>query len=373
MRPLEDVLVLDFSSLVPGPLATLILAEAGARIIKVERPGGGDEMRSYQPRWAGESSNFALLNRNKESISLDLKNPRDRARLEPLLAKADVLVEQFRPGVMDRLGLGYDDVAEINPGIIYCSITGYGQDGPLRDEAGHDLNYIAKSGMLALSRGTVETPVIPPALIADIAGGTYPAVMNILLALRKRDRSGAGSRLDIAMAENTFTFLYWALGTGAATGRWPGNGRDLVTGGTPRYRLYAAADGIMIAVAPIEQRFWDIFCEAIGLDAAWRDDSRDQDGTAAEVARIIASRTSDEWEQTFAGKDCCCCVVRSLEQALADPQFLSRRLFDHQVSHAGSSMPALPVPVSGPFRGEPSGGTVPALGGANPSVLARDE
>lgn len=373
MRPLEDVVVLDFSSLVPGPLATLILAEAGARIIKVERPGSGEEMRSYHPRWAGESSNFALLNRNKESISLNLKDPQDLARLEPLVARADVLVEQFRPGVMDRLGLGYEHVSKINRKIVYCSITGYGQNGPLRDEAGHDLNYIAKSGLLALSRGTPVTPVIPPALIADIAGGTYPAVINILLALRQRDRTGAGSRLDIAMADNTFTFLYWALGTGAATGEWPGNGSDLVTGGTPRYRLYAAADGVMIAVAPIEQRFWNIFCEIIALDPSWRDDSQDMAGTMREVKRIIASRPSADWERLFAGKDCCCCVVRDLKDALDDPQFRSRGLFDHRLSHEGLSMPALPVPVAPAFRGDPAVGTVPRVGGANASALAAEE
>ncbi|MBX5473155.1 MAG: CoA transferase, partial [Acetobacteraceae bacterium] len=153
MRPLEKLLVLDFSTLLPGPMASLILAEAGAEVVKIERPGRGDEMRGYVPRWGAESTNFALLNRGKQSIALDLKNKADRARLQLLLERADVLIEQFRPGVMERLGLGYAEVAAVNPRLIYCSITGYGQNGPKRDVAGHDLNYIGDTGLLALSMG----------------------------------------------------------------------------------------------------------------------------------------------------------------------------------------------------------------------------
>jgi alpha-methylacyl-CoA racemase len=365
MRPLEGVLVLDFSTLVPGPLATLLLAEAGAEVIKVERPGRGDEMRSYEPRLEDESVNFLLLNRGKKSIAVDLKSQAGREKLRPLLERADVLVEQFRPGVMDRLGFGYEAVATINPRIVYCSITGYGQSGPLRDAAGHDLNYIAKTGLLALSMGTPETPVVPPALIADIAGGAYPAVMNILLALRERYITGTGRRLDVAMTDNLFTFMYWAQGAGLATGTWPGNGADLVTGGTPRYRLYPTADGRMVAAAPIEQRFWDTFCDIIGLDPRWRDDGRDPAGTTAEVARVIGSRDAAAWEAVFEGKDCCCCVVRGLEEAFGDPHFGSRGLFSHDVKHAGASIGALPVPIDRGFRGPPRALETPELGQHN--------
>lgn len=189
-RPLEGVKVLDFSTLLPGPVCTLILAEAGAEVIKIERPGAGDEMRTYVPRSGADSVNFALLNRGKQSIAIDLKDPDQRERLMPLIREADVVVEQFRPGVMDRLGLGYEALAQINPGIIYCAITGYGQSGPRSLVAAHDLNYVSESGMLSLTAGADGAPVLPPALIADIAGGAYPAVINILMALRERDRSG---------------------------------------------------------------------------------------------------------------------------------------------------------------------------------------
>ena len=351
MRPLDGLLVLDFSTLLPGPMATLLLAEAGAEVVKIERPGRGDEMRGYAPRWGADSTNFALLNRGKRSITLDLKNPAGRERLEPLLARADVLVEQFRPGVMDRLGLGYDAVSARNPRLIYCSITGYGQTSPKRDVAGHDLNYIGDAGLLALSHGDAARPVVPPALIADIAGGAYPAVMNILLGLMRRGATGRGCYLDVAMTDNLFPFLYWALGQGAATGAWPGNGTDLVTGGSPRYQLYPAADGRIVAVAAIEDRFWAVFCEAIGLEPALRDDAQDAPATARRISEIIAAAPSAHWREVFARADCCCSVVATLQEAVADPHFTARGLFTRQIANGqGGRMPALPVPVDPAFR-----------------------
>jgi alpha-methylacyl-CoA racemase len=364
MQPLEGILVLDFSTLLPGPMATLLLAEAGAEVVKVERPSG-EEMRSYRPRWGRESVNFALLNRGKKSLALDLKSDEDRKKLAPLLARADVIVEQFRPGVMARLGLDYDDIARINPRVIYCSITGYGQDGPKRDVAGHDLNYIGDAGLLALSMGDAERPVVPPALIADIAGGAYPTVINVLLALQLRQKTGRGSYLDVAMAKNLFPFAYWALGNGLGVGKWPENGRERVTGGSPRYRLYPTADGKIVAAAPLEQRFWETFCEILALDPGLRDDARDPDATARAVANIIREKPAEEWQKRFAGRDCCCSIVTTLEQTVTDPQFRDR--FAHRlVNEAGTQMPALPVPIDESFRAPPDAAqSAPALGAHN--------
>ncbi len=351
MRPLEGVLVLDFSTLLPGPMATLMLAEAGAEVVKIERPEMGDEMRHYHPRWGSDSSNFALLNRGKRSLALDLKDPWARERLAPLLARADVLVEQFRPGVMARLGLSYDAVAARNQRLIYCSITGYGQTGPKRDVAGHDLNYIGDTGLLALSSGDPARPQVPPALIADIAGGSYPAVLNILLALRAREVTGRGCHLDIAMTDNLFPFLYWAMGQGAATGRWPGNGTDLVTGGSPRYQLYPAADGRIVAVAAIEDRFWAAFCTAIDLAPELQDDARDPEATRRGVAALVAAQPSEHWRAVFAQADCCCSIVATLAEAMADPHFVARGLFTYRlVNDSGATMPALPMPIAPQFR-----------------------
>lgn len=349
--PLDGLLVLDFSTLLPGPMATLMLAEAGADVVKIERPGTGDEMRTYTPKWGPDSVNFALLNRGKKSVALDLKNEMDRARLMPLVARADIIVEQFRPGVMDRLGLGYAAVSAINPRIVYCSITGYGQTGPKRDAAGHDINYIGDAGLLALSLGTPGQPVVPPALIADIAGGTYPALINILLALRERDRTGRGTHLDVAMSEGVFAFLYWALGEGERTGRWPGSGNALVTGGTPRYRLYPCADDRFVAAGPIEQKFWLAFTSAIGLEPDLVDDSRDPAATTARIAAIIRSEPSAHWRPLLADADCCCTIVATLQEALADPHFRARALFEARVAGLdGATQTALPMPIAPHFR-----------------------
>jgi crotonobetainyl-CoA:carnitine CoA-transferase CaiB-like acyl-CoA transferase len=363
--------VLDFSTLLPGPLATLLLAEAGAEIIKIERPGSGDEMRSYLPKFGPSSVNFALLNRGKRSVAIDLKAPDAAARLHPLIECADVVVEQFRPGVMDRLGLGYEALSAINPRIVYCAITGYGQTGPKAQVAAHDLNYLAESGLLGLSAGADGAPIVPPALIADIAGGAYPAMINILLALRERDSSGRGRRLDVAMADNLFTFMYWALGNGLAAGEWPRPGSELVTGGSPRYQIYRTRDGRFLAAAPLEQKFWANFCEAIGLDPQWRDDARDPAGTKDAVARSAALRTSIEWRERFAGRDVCCAIVASVEEALADPHFRARGLFARRLVADGREIPALPVPVDISFRGETASLGYPALAADNDLIADR--
>jgi alpha-methylacyl-CoA racemase len=350
LRPLQDVLVLDFTTLLPGPMATLLLAEAGAEVLKIERPGGED-MRRYAPPWGDDGVGFALLNRGKKSLMLDLKDPAERARLMPLIARADVLVEQFRPGVMARLGLDYDSVAKINPRLVDCSITGYGQNGPKRDVAGHDLNYIGDAGLLALSMGPQDKPVVPPALVADIAGAAYPAVMNILLAMTERQKTGKGRHLDVAMTENVFPFMYWALGEGQATGRWPGNGDCLLTGGTARYHLYPTRDGKIVAAAPIEQRFWVVFCRLIGLEADYIDE-KDPAATVKRVAEIIRAHDAEHWRARFEGEDCCCSIVRSAQDALADPHFAARGVFAHRlVNVQGGSMPALPVPIDAGLRG----------------------
>ncbi|GJD53104.1 Acetyl-CoA:oxalate CoA-transferase [Methylobacterium crusticola] len=374
MRPLDGILVLDFSTLLPGPMATLMLAEAGAEVVKIERPGSGDEMRRYDPAWGRDSINFALLNRGKKSLALDLKDPAARTRLRPLLERADVIVEQFRPGVMARLGLDYAQVRTLNPRVIYCSVTGYGQTGPKADVAAHDLNYIAETGLLSLSLGDPARPVVPPALIADIAGGAYPAVINVLLALQERARTGRGRHLDVAMTDNLFPFLYWALGNGQAAGAWPGNGTDLVTGGTPRYHLYPTRDGRVVAAAPIEQKFWDAFCGLIGLEERYRDDARDPAATLARVRDILAGEDAATWAARFSGQDCCCTVVVGVREAMEDPHFRSRGLFAHVLSGAGGeSLAALPVAIDPGFR--PEAGTplaAPDLGEHTEAYLGDD-
>jgi crotonobetainyl-CoA:carnitine CoA-transferase CaiB-like acyl-CoA transferase len=370
-QPLDGVRVLDFSTLLPGPVCTLVLAEAGAEVVKIERPGMGDEMRTYQPRVGLDSANFALLNRGKRSIAIDLKAAGAAERILSLVREADVVVEQFRPGVMDRLGLGYEAMKAANPRIVYCAITGYGQHGPRADVAAHDLNYVAESGMLSLAAGDDGAPVVPAALVADIAGGAYPAVINILLALRARDRSGVGCKLDISMSDHLFTFLYWAMSEGEVSGSYPGPATGLVAGGSPRYQVYRTKDGRFVAAAPLEQRFWANFCRVIGLDAALIDDAKDPHATKQGVAASIATQTADEWRAAFEGEDLCCSIVASMREAIADPHFRARGLFDRKVATDAGLLTAMPVPVADAFRSpEPSLG-YPRLGEANDDLIAK--
>jgi alpha-methylacyl-CoA racemase len=349
-QPLDGIFVLDFTTLLPGPLATLMLSEAGASVMKIEHPRG-EEMRAMGPFAEGESAPFALLNRGKMSLELDLKNPDDLTKLRPYLENADVLVEQFRPGVMERLGLGYEAVRAINPKIVYCSITGYGQTGPRAGEAGHDLNYIGATGLLSLGPGPADAPTVPPALIADIGGGTFPAVINILLALRQRDATGEGCHLDIAMSDGMFTFAWLGLAAGFATGRYPGASELPVTGALARYHLYPTKDDRLVACAALEQKFWLAFVAAIGLPEPFINDLRDPAAAKKAVGDIIATRTADEWRPIFAKADCCVTVVASLEEAVRDPHFVQRGLFaDQIVARHGTKLPALPLPIVREFR-----------------------
>ncbi len=369
MQPLNGVTVIDFSTLLPGPLASLILAEAGAEVVKVERPGAGDAMRDFGTPHGSSSVEFAMLNRGKRSVAIDLKAPGARQQLAPLLRKADVLIEQFRPGVMARLGLGYEELRGVNSRLVYCSLTGYGQSGPKASVAGHDLNYMAESGLLNLGADAAGAPVVPPALIADIGGGAYPLVINVLLALRQREETGEGCHLDISMSDNLFPFAYWALGMLEATERSPRPGGELLTGGSPRYQLYRTADEKYLAAAPLEQRFWENFCDAIGLDTPLRRDDRDPQATLAAVAAIIKTRTASAWTDIFEGIDACVCLVADVAAAMRDPQFAGRGLFAHRVGDEDLSLTAAPVPLAPVFRSTPATRRFPALGEANDTYI----
>ena len=370
MQPLSGIKVLDFTTLLPGPLAGLILSEAGAEVTKVERPDG-EEIRKYDPLWGSSSIQFNLLNRGKRSVTVDLKDKAARATLEPLIRETDILIEQFRPGVMSRLGLDYETVRNIRPDIIYCSITGYGQHGPKSAVAGHDLNYIADTGLLSLSFGNSAKTVVPPALVADIGGGTMPSVINILLALLRRNASGEGCYIDIAMTDTMFTYAWWAFGLGHAFGAWPGNGDGMLTGGSPRYQIFPTRDGRFVAVAALEQKFWMNLCELVGLEDRLRDDRIDPAATIAALRAIIGNKTADEWQAIFEGQDCATNVIRTLDEATRDPHFMERGLFDFVLENdEGKTISALPVPVAPQFRNKAASRVAPALGADNPENAA---
>ncbi|AHG64143.1 CaiB/BaiF CoA transferase family protein [Advenella mimigardefordensis] len=366
-QPLEGIRVLDLSTLLPGPMCTLLLAEAGADVIKLER-AAGDEMRSYSPKFGADSVNFVLLNRGKRSICMDLKDKEDRAQILELVKDVDILVEQFRPGVMQRLGLDYASLARVNPRLIYCSITTYGQSGPKALRASHDLNFQAETGMLALSTDAQGSPVVPPTLTGDLAGGTYPALFNILLALRQRDIDGEGQHLDIAMTDNLFTLMYWGLGNGWAEGQWPRPGNELVTGGSLRYAIYRTADNRFLSVAPLEEKFWRRFVELIDLPALAEE--KDETYARNEVTRMLLTQPASYWMARFENEDVCVSEIVNLEQAVQDPHFQQRGLFEQQVrSKEGRTLTALPVPVCPQFRSEHALVPSPGLGEHTSDIL----
>jgi crotonobetainyl-CoA:carnitine CoA-transferase CaiB-like acyl-CoA transferase len=252
---------------------------------------------------------------------------------------------------MDRLGFGYEAVRARNERIIYCSISGYGQAGPRRSEAGHDINYIGMTGLLSLSPGPADRPVVPPGLIADIAGGSFPAFSNILLALIAREKTGRGVHIDVAMSDAMFTFAWFALATFYTTGRNPQPGELRHNGGSPRYQIYPTSDGRLVACGALEDHFWLAFTNAIGLPPELTDDERNTNATRDAVRKIIGSKPASHWKPIFAAADCCVTIVASIEEALADPHFVQRGLFDRRVSGPdGSDMPALPVPIDPKLR-----------------------
>lgn len=358
-RPLAGVHVLDLSTLLPGPLSTLMLAEAGADVIKIERPGQGDEMRSYQPKLGESSANYAVLNRGKRAFAANLKEQADRDRVLALAERADVVVEQFRPGVADRLGLGYEQVGALNPGVVYCSITGYGQTGAHAGRAGHDLNYLAESGLLGVVTDRTGAPQLPVSVLADIAGGSYPAVVNILLALRQRDLTGQGEHLDISMAHNLQVLAYGYFATHQGSGRWPEPSGELLTGGSPRYRIYPTSDGRHVAVAALEQKFWERLVELIELPPGFVADEGQEEAVIEAVAARFGAHTAEHWRQVFDGEEVCTAVVATFEEAaeagLVEPDRPERLI------GPGFDVGNLRSPVDPALRGEPRALGYPTL------------
>lgn len=324
--PLSGIRVLDLTRLLPGAFATLMLAELGADVIKIEDPRGGDPMRRLPPLVDGRGLYDLLLNRGKRSVALDLKAATDRERFGRLLATADVVIESFRPAAARRLGVAAEQVRREHPRVIHCAITGYGQTGPYAERPGHDLNYVAVSGLLSADRP--EPLSLPRMFIADVGGGAMHAVVGILAALFGRERHGDGASLDISMHEAA---LYWVMlpaarelveGGACAVGELPTFGRHAC------YNVYRTADGERVALGALEPKFWRSFCDAVGrhdLQGRQSTDEADQAALIDEVARIFAGRTRAEWLAFFEAHDVCLTPVNTPVDALADPHVVSRR------------------------------------------------
>ena len=368
-HPLSGLRVLDLSRLLPGPFATLVLADLGAEVVKVEDPEGGDYLR-WTPPLAGEQSGyFHALNRNKRSIRLDLKKPEGAAAFGVLARHFDVVVESFRPGVMDRLGIGWEVLRRLNPRLVLCSISGYGQDGPYRDRAGHDIDYCAIAGVLALN-GPAGHPLPLGVQAADIAGGAWPAVAGILAGLYRRQLTGEGSLVDISMTEGVLSLLAVQHGGAAARGRPLERGRELLNGGSACYGVYRTRDDRFVALGALEPRFFGRFCAAVGRpELAERQFDGDGRGPREELEAIFASRTRDEWERLGDEHDVCLAPVLEGDEPARNPQNLMRGTFlEIDTPWEGKWMPGLATPVR--FEGVvPPRRPAPELGADTEAVL----
>ena len=360
MPALDDVRVLDLTRLLPGPFCTLLLADFGADVIKVEDTTGGDYMR-WMPPLAGEySAMFHPINRNKRSLSLDLKNPLGREAFLRLAASADVVIESFRPGVMDRLGLGFATLNAANPRLVLCSISGYGQDGPYRDRAGHDLNYAAVAGVLLLGGAAGEAPAMPGLQVGDLGGGALHAALAIMVALHHAARTGEGQHCDISMVDGLIGWAAVHASQLFAGGVPPAPGDGMLTGRHPCYRIYRCADGFL-SVGALEPKFWRAFVTAIGLPELGDlglAEGEDAAHTAAAVEAVLLTRTRAQWESALAGLDVCVEPLLDLAETFEHPQVRSR----HMQLDAGEGRPTAQTGFPIRLLGTPAGFRRPAPG-----------
>lgn len=351
--PLKNLKILDFSTLLPGPYATMMLADLGADVIKIEAPGRPELTRMLPPFDAdGISAGHALLNRNKRSLGLNLKAPGAVAIVRKLVAEQgyDIVVEQSRPGVMARLGVGYEALKETCSHLIYCSLTGYGQDGPYRDRAGHDLNYLALSGMLAhYGRTNQSTPPAPlPTQVADIGGGSLHLVIGLLSAVIQRTTTGQGCRVDIAMHDGALAWNSTAAAQHIVGNESPKPETMPLNGGT-FYDLYETKDGRLLSVGSLEPKFWTRFCRAIGLEDLatpglnW--ELANQQAIKHTLKETLRQKTLAEWTDIFAGVDACVEPVLTIQEALDHPHTKARQMVVHVPRPNGTTQPQIGTPI----------------------------
>lgn len=368
-KPLSGLRILDLTRLLPGPLATQHLADYGAEVIKVEDTGAGDYARTMGAM-AGESSYFyQVVNRNKKSVRLDLKAAEGRALFLRLVESADIVIEGFRPGVMDKLGLGYAVLSAVNPRLVMCSITGYGQTGPYAQRAGHDINYIGYAGVLDQIGTAGGAPAIPNLQIGDLLGGTMAAVVGVLVALVEARASGRGRHVDVAMTDAALAHAIFPLVEVLAHGTVRARGEDMLTGGVPCYGVYETADGRHMAVGALEEKFWFLLCDTLGCEGLKPAhlDTGDAGARARDaLSAIFRSRSQQEWSVLFDGVDCCVTPVLRLEESLDNPQVLARGMVQEV---AGVRQFGPPVRLSGYEPDAPT--PAPAAGADTDEVLAR--
>lgn len=327
MPALDGVVVLDFTRLLPGPFCTQLLADLGAEVIKVEDPRLGDYMRFVPPTTGETSYAFVMVNRNKKSLAVDLKQPEGREVVRRLAKDADVVVEQFRPGVMGKLGVDYETLRGLNPRLVYCAFSGFGQDGPYRDVPGHDLNFEALSGILGVTVGVDGRPAIPGVPMADLASG-YAAAFAILAALYRRERTGKGEFVDVAIFDTAVTLMVLNLAHYLGSGQNPMPGETILTGIFPWYNLYETKDGAWISIACVEPKFWIRLCDLLGCPEYAEEQFAGERRREIEdrLRGIFRARTREEWDALLLSADIPYGAVQSMEDVIRDPHVVARNM-----------------------------------------------
>ncbi|MBM4761835.1 CaiB/BaiF CoA-transferase family protein [Bacillus sp. B15-48] len=346
--PLQSIKVLDLTRLLPGPYCTMFLADFGAEVIKVEEPKLGDYARLEEPKIDTESAIFSSLNRNKKSVTLDLKSEEGKEMFLELVKNADVLVESFRPQVMERLGLGYETLKKLNPKLIYCAITGYGQTGPYANKPGHDINYISYAGLLNLLGERNRKPIAPPVQIADVGGGSLMAVVGILMALQARNQTGKGQFVDISMLDGAVSWLQTTLPNYLVDQNLPNRGELPLSGEKACYEVYETLDQRFLAVGALEMKFWVEFCKAIereDLIEFLDSPPYKQTELKSEIAQIIKKKTLAEWNEVFSHYDACVSPVLNFEEVTNNEQIQNRQMI-HEVSGINGKQIGNPIKLS---------------------------
>lgn len=366
--PLIGLRILDLTRLLPGPLGTMLMADMGADVIKIEDPNAPDYVRAFPPYVNGESANYMAYNRSKRSVFLAYQTPEGRAQFLELVKTADVVVEQFRPGHLDRLDMGYEAARAINPRIIYVSVTGFGQTGPYAHLAGHDLNYIALAGVLGLtgesgSTGEPGSPVIPGVQLADIAGGSYGCVMATLAAVYARERTGEGQHVDVSMTDAVMPLLSVAY-AGFAGGQLPKRGTMPLSGGLPNYGVYLCSDGRYAALGTLEPKFWQKFCTLIGR-ADWLGFIQPANVTQladfkARIQAVFLEKSRDEWTRFGLEHDILITPVNTLADLETDPHLMARQMVVTQEHPVAGPFRSIGIPLK--FSGTPAQPAWPAPG-----------
>lgn len=347
MFPLQSIRVLDLSRLLPGPFCTMLLADFGAEVIKIEAPDLGDYARQYEPKIDENSVMFHSLNRNKKSVTLDLKTDEGKDQFLQMVGKADVVVESFRPGVMKRLGLDFPVLEKINPRLIYCAISGYGQTGPYAEMPGHDINYISFAGLLELMGEKDGKPIVPAVQVADLAGGAYPAVTGILLALLEREKSGKGQFIDISMMDGVISLLQSTLPNYLMKNIPSKRGEQMLSGGLACYEVYQTKDGRWLAVGALEMKFWRVFCQKIGKPewiALLNEPDEVQYKLTHDIQTVMYTKTLAEWMDIFEDAEACVSPVLNFAELVNHPQVQARKMFE-AIEQDGIPVKHIGIPI----------------------------